>query len=85
MACEAGTLGVPAIYAGRDFPGYTLGLEKAGLIKNIRDVDEDSLLAAIDHWLAIPAEQVRQARDTHVATCPDWAEAVVAALDRAAK
>ncbi len=85
MACEAGTLGVPAIYAGRDFPGYTLGLEKAGLIKNIRDVDEAKLLSAIDDWLALPAARVRVARDAHVDGCPDWAEAVVDALDRVAK
>lgn len=84
MACEAGILGVPAIYAGRDFPGYTLGLEKAGLITNIREVDETRLMAGIDHWLATPPEQVRAARDAYVGACPDWAEAVIYALDKAA-
>ncbi len=85
MACEAGVLGVPAIYAGRDFPGYTLGLERAGLIKTVRDVDEAKLTDAIEHWLSILADDVRQARDVFVASCPDWADAVVAALDKAAQ
>ena len=82
MASEAALLGVPAIYAGRDFPGYTRGLETTGLTRNISDVKAETLLAAIDELLATPKEQIEAARDRYVAQCPDWGMAVVDALDR---
>lgn len=82
MASEAAILGVPAIYSGRDFPGYVSELERAGLIWNIEQINEHELMAALDNVLAVPASSVRAARDTYVAGCPDWAEVVVEAVDR---
>ena len=82
MATEAAILGVPAIYAGRDFPGYVCELEREGLIQNIRDVTESNLNAAIDASLGESRNDFRAKRDAYVASCPDWAEEVVAALDR---
>lgn len=82
MASEAAVLGVPAIYAGRDFPGYTRELEAAGLIRNLHEVDSGTLLPEIDRLLATPKRQIEAARDRYVAACPDWGQAVVDALDR---
>ncbi|PWE28765.1 hypothetical protein DDZ14_18750 [Maritimibacter sp. 55A14] len=82
MASEAAVLGVPAIYAGRDFPGYTRELEAAGLIRNLEGAEAGTLLPAIDRMLAVPKHETEAARDRYVAACPDWGEAVVDALDR---
>ncbi len=83
MACESGLLGTPAIYAGRDFPAYTLDMERAGLIRNLSAADAAALTRTIDEWLAQPAADTRAARDAYVQSCPDWAEEVVAALQSA--
>mgnify|MGYP001817952618 CR=1 FL=1 len=85
MATEAAIMGVPAIYAGRDFPGYVCELEREGLIQNIRDVTETKLNAAIDVSLGETKNVFRAKRDAFVASCPDWAQEVVASLDRHAK
>lgn len=82
MASEAAILGVPAIYAGRDFPGYVRALEAAGLVTPVARPDADSIGAAIDAALACSPAEAIAARDAYVAACPDWAEAVVAALDK---
>lgn len=84
MASEAAILGVPAIYCGRDFPGYVRELEAAGLLR-CRD-DEATLLLdeEIDVQLARSPEELRAARDRYVADKPDWAEAVIEAVDRLA-
>lgn len=82
MASEAAVLGVPAIYSGRDFPGYVHELEQIGLIRNIADVTEDDLMPAIDDLLSTPLSEVQALRDAFVEGCPDWADAVVEALDR---
>jgi len=81
MASEAAILGVPAIYAGRDFPGYVRELEQVGLVRNLKDVDEVRLGVALDDLLARPLSDTRARRDAYVADCPDWAEAVIAAID----
>lgn len=82
MASEAAVLGVPGIYAGRDFPGYTRELEAAGLIRNIPAPDAGSLLPAVEEMLAMPRQEVMTARDRYVASCSDWGDAVVDAIDR---
>lgn len=81
MASEAAVLGVPAIYSGRDFPGYVRALETAGLIRNLAEPGLEPVLGAIDAALARPATETKAARDSFVASCPDWAEAVIGALD----
>ena len=82
MASESAVLGVPAIYAGRDFPGYTRELEAAGLTRNIPPAEAGSLLPVMEEMLARPIEETAAARDRYVASCPDWGQAVVDALDR---
>lgn len=81
MASEAAILGVHGLYAGRDFPGYLGDLARAGLLTEVRAAGADSVIAAIDAALTVPMEEMRRRRDAYVAQCPDWAEAVVAALD----
>lgn len=82
MASEAAVLGVPAIYAGQDFPGYTRELESAGLTRNLVDARAETLGPLIEDLLAIPKVQIEAARDVYVANCSDWGNAVVDALDR---
>ena len=78
MATEAAILGVPGIYCGHDFPCYVLELEREGMVQNIRPDELGSLPEAINAGLS---KSIVAARDRYVATRPDWAEAVVAALD----
>lgn len=81
MASEAAILGVPAIYSGRDFPGYVRALEAAGMVRNLAEPGLESVLGAIDAALARPPAETTASRDAFVASCPDWAEAVIEALD----
>ena len=82
MAAECAVLGVPAIYAGHDFPGYVLELEQAGLVVNIRAEDRATIPERVNTILERPASQVVAARDAYVSRSPDWAEVVLETLDR---
>ena len=84
MACEAVTLGVPAIYAGVDFPGYTEGLARRGLLTLLPPSQHDRLGAATAGLLDDRAS-FDQARGAWLERCPDWAEAVVEAADAHAR
>ncbi len=46
MASEAIALGVPALYAGQDFPGYTEGLARENLLTLVRPGERAKLGAA---------------------------------------
>ncbi len=85
MASEAAILGVPSIYNGRDFPGYVRELGETGLIVNLPASDDakglPALEALIDQQFAMSPTQAHAARDHYVAGCPDWAQAVVTAID----
>ena len=81
MASEAAIMGVPAIYCGRDFPGYVNELETAGLIHTLPADRSEGLVALIEASLAAPATSTRDARDRYVAERPDWASAVIEAID----
>jgi uncharacterized protein len=79
MACEAVTMGVPAIYAGTDFPGYTLGLAERGLLQTVSPSQRGelghrtlALLHAGDAFRTRHAEWLTE--------CPDWSSVVVANL-----
>ncbi len=86
MASEAAILGVPAIYNGRDFPGYVLELGKAGLIANLPAGNRVAELEVlIDQRLVMSPNEARATRDRYVAGCPDWAQAVVVAIDKAGR
>ena len=82
MASEAAILGVPAIYCGRDFRGYVQELEAAGLVYNLPADRIVELLDLIDRALTTPPAATRAARDRYVTVRPDWALAVIEAIDR---
>lgn len=81
MASEAAILGVPAIFAAPDYLGYVSALEAAGLVATVTRPDAETIGAAIDAALARPVAETVAMRDAYVGACPDWAVAVVAALD----
>ncbi len=84
MASEAAALGVPALYAGQDFPGYTEGLARAGLVTLVRPEERKALVAR-----ALMLLEDRKGFDARrakwLSKCPDWAEDVVAEADRMAR
>ena len=84
MACEAVALGVPALYAGVDFPGYTKGLARQGLLTLLAPHERDRLPAATAALLDGRAG-FDQARAAWLARCPDWAEVVVETADAHAR
>lgn len=79
MACEAATMGVPAIYAGVDLPGYVAGMDRRGLVRWIAPEARGTLAAQAE---ALLTDRVRfdAAHADWLAACPDWA---VAVADRA--
>ena len=81
MASEAAILGVPSIYAAPDHRGYVSALEAAGLVTTVTEPDTRSIGAAVETMLARPLAETVAARDAYVAACPDWAAAVLEALD----
>lgn len=76
MACEAVTMGTPAIYAGHDFLGYTRGLERAGLLKNVMPQDR-ATLPALARSLLDDRSAFDAARQDWLKACPDWARSIV--------
>ena len=70
MASECAVLGVPAVYAANTGRGYTDEQEaRYGLVRNVRQLDQPTLQAALDWLLAFPdgrGETLRQEllRDT---------------------
>lgn len=82
MASEAAILGVPAIYCGRDFPGYIRELEAEGLLFTLSADEMESISTLIDRTLARPVSGTRAQRDQYVSSRPDWAVAVVEAIYR---
>ena len=81
MASEAATLGVPAVYSGKDFPGYTQELEAANLIRNLKTVSAESLKEGLA-WLSNRnQDEAKSLRDQYISNSPDWAEQVLNAID----
>lgn len=57
MTSEAASLGVPAIYAAHTILGYTTEHElRYSLVRNIRELEADRIIPAIDEMLAVPAK-----------------------------
>ena len=83
MAAEAITLGVPALYAGRDFPGYTEELGREGLLEIVRPDARDSLVARCRALLE-DGESFSEKHAAWIVSCPDWSDEVVAEADRMA-
>lgn len=84
MACEAVAMGVPALYAGVDFPGYTRGLARRGLLRLLRPEARSTLADEATRLLDDRAGFEARQRDW-IARCPDWAHAVVETARRTAK
>ena len=76
MACEAVTLGTPALYAGVDFPGYTRELECLGLMTLLQP-DQRSDLIAQTHALLTNHAAFQTQRAAWLKTVPDWSQIVV--------
>jgi len=85
LASEAAILGVPAIYNGWDFPGYVKELATEGLVHNlslsVTKGDVHSLERLIDECLNLDKRGVTARRDRFLAQRPNWADAVVRAID----
>ncbi len=75
MACEAATLGTPAIYAGVDLPGYVAGMDRRGLVQWIPP-DRRGELPERASALVADRTAFAQAHAAWIAALPDWAEAV---------
>ncbi len=84
MASEAAVLGVPSLYAGVDFPGYTQGLGRRGLVTLITP---DRITELPDATAALLADRRHfdAARAEWLADAPDWADYIVAEADRMAR
>ena len=64
MASECAVLGVPAVYAATTGRGYTDEQEtRYGLVKNVRQLNEQCLRPALDWLLAYSATAASSARD----------------------
>lgn len=83
MASEAAVLGVPSIYAGVDFPGYTKGLERRGLVRLIRPEDRGSVPDVVEDLLR-SRQEFDKAHAEWLADVPDWADEIVREADRLA-
>ncbi len=77
MACEAVTMGVPALYSGTDFPGYTQGLARRGLLQLLKP-DARDMLAETALDLLGSSEDFHRNHSEWLAECPDWSDAVIA-------
>lgn len=72
MACEAAAMGVPAIYAGVDLPGYVLGMDRRGLIRWLSP-DRRRELGRATMSLLASRELFREEHRRWLRGVPDWA------------
>lgn len=79
MACEAIALGVPALYAGADRPGYVEGLARRHLLTIVDPAQRDMLADAAEGLLTGSADFEAHHR-AWIKESPDWSEAVVAKI-----
>ena len=79
MASEAAILGIPSIFAGRDFRGYIEELSEAGLVINAPDRRHKALTDLAFGALERSRDDAFATRNAYVAVCPDWALEVVKA------
>ncbi len=84
MASECAVLGVPAIYAATTGRGYTDEQESQyGLVRNIRQLNLDGLLLAINEMLSLDPDVYLSRRETLLAESVDVAEMVANQLEEA--
>lgn len=80
MAAEAAILGIPSIYAGRDFPGYIHELSEAGLVRKVMPKEHEQLPLAIEELLEQPVHLFLERRNAYLEAKPDWSEVVLQAI-----
>ncbi len=85
MACEAAMLGTQSVYASDDFRGYIDELNDAGLVIKVPTENMFSITDIVGRLLAEPHEVFLRNRAAYLQDKPDWADAVVAAIDRHAR
>lgn len=86
MASESAVLGVPAIYAAATGRGYTDEQEtRYGLVKNIRNLDWETMRESIEFLRQKPATEWSQRREHLLADTIDVASFVADTLERAAQ
>ncbi len=77
MASECAVLGVPAVYMARTHRGYTDEQEsRYGLVRNIRNLNAESLDQGLDWLLGVDADSCRDARRQMLQDSEDVAEFV---------
>ena len=84
MASEAAVLGVPAIYAAHTVLGYTTEQEQHySLVSNIRTLENEPLISAIDDLLTRPTEEWSTRRSRLLAETIDVASYVADQIEEA--
>ncbi|MEM9147668.1 MAG: DUF354 domain-containing protein [Pseudomonadota bacterium] len=83
MACEAATMGVPALYAGEDLWGYVAGLGRRGLVEWCPPAARAELGPRAAALLADRSD-FDAAHQCWLAKAPDWSEVVVQRAERLA-
>lgn len=84
MASEAAVLGVPAIYAAHTILGYTTEQEQRySLVRNIRTLEKEPLISAINELLATPTEEWSARRTRLLADTIDVASYVADRIEEA--
>lgn len=85
MASECAVLGVPAIYVAHTGRGYTNEQEQRyGLVRNIRHLDSETVIQAIEDCLAQPVNHWQDARQRLVDECVDVAHFVADTVEKSA-
>ena len=85
IACEAITLGVPALYRGHDVPGYMAQMGELGLAQVFGpETNGAALTDAAAAALTAGPEDFAARRAAWLAACPDWGWEILAWVDEAA-
>lgn len=83
MASESAVLGVPAVYAAETGRGYSNEQERRyGLVRNVRRVEADAIVAAVDELLAADPATWAEARQRLLDECVDVAAFAADVIER---
>lgn len=85
MAAEAGLLGARAVFVGAHDLAAMRELHAAGIAVNVVRPDGSSLVEIAKEALTIPQAVMQDRVRQYLADAPNWADEVIAAIDRHAK